>query len=110
MFIEYRDSQTLCIDFNAWLDDDSAFSLNPDFLHLESRPEIGGSCRGFLFAYCYRDLYIWNPSTRVHKQIPLSPFTIASNSNDSDTESDNDTTIFSMCSMVSDTTCQVMIT
>jgi F-box interacting protein len=96
LFIEYRDSQTLSIDFNAWLDDDSAFSLSPDFLHLESRPEIGGSCRGFLFIYCYRDFYLWNPSTRVHKQIPLSPLTIASNSDDSgsssnsSSDSDND--------------------
>jgi hypothetical protein len=82
LFIEYRDSQTLSIDFNAWLDDDSAFSLRPDFLHPRTHPKIGGSCRGFLFLNCYRAFYIWNPSTRVHKQIPLSPLAIASNAND----------------------------
>jgi F-box interacting protein len=28
---------------------------------------------------CYKSLYLWNPSTGIHKEIPNSPLTIASN-------------------------------
>ncbi|KAK2368817.1 hypothetical protein QL285_081984 [Trifolium repens] len=36
--------------------------------------EIKGSCRGFiLFLYIDLSFYLWNPSTGVHKNIPLSP-------------------------------------
>ncbi|GAU14506.1 hypothetical protein TSUD_250480 [Trifolium subterraneum] len=51
-------------------------SLNLHFLSY--RPQIGGSCRGFLFLlhnYFY-EWYLWNPSTGVHKQIPTSPILI----------------------------------
>jgi len=32
------------------------------------------SCRGFIFFHCFIRLYLQNPSTGLHKQIPLSPF------------------------------------
>jgi len=80
LFIARLGSETLSIDFHACLDDDSASSQQPDFLCPRSYPEIRGSCRGFLFLDFYRDFYIWNPSTRVHKRIHLSPLTIASHS------------------------------
>ncbi|CAJ2663757.1 unnamed protein product [Trifolium pratense] len=35
--------------------------------------QIKGSCRGFICLYCYIDIWIWNPSNGIHKQIPLSP-------------------------------------
>jgi len=72
LFFDYDAPDALTIDFHAYLHDDSASSLSPDFLHPQSVPEIGGSCRGFLFLRCYRDFYIWNPSTSVRKQIPVS--------------------------------------
>ncbi|KAK2361864.1 F-box/kelch-repeat protein [Trifolium repens] len=34
---------------------------------------------GFLFLHCHKALYLWNPSTGIHKEIPNSPLTIASN-------------------------------
>ncbi|XP_058731648.1 F-box/kelch-repeat protein At3g06240-like [Vicia villosa] len=70
--------QSRSIDFETSLDDDNAsFSLNlPEgFRGLE----ITGSCRGFLL-FCSSlsiylwNPYLWNPSTGVHKHIPLSPF------------------------------------
>jgi F-box interacting protein len=39
-----------------------------------SHAYIKGSCRGFIFFHCFSRLYIWNPSTGLQKQIPLSPF------------------------------------
>ncbi|RHN64346.1 putative F-box domain, galactose oxidase/kelch, beta-propeller, F-box associated interaction [Medicago truncatula] len=36
--------------------------------------EIKGSCRGFIFFHCFSSLYLWNPSTGLHIQIPLSHF------------------------------------
>lgn len=45
LFIDYHDSETLSIDFHAWLDDDSAFSPRPEFLHPQTRPEfVEGFC------------------------------------------------------------------
>ncbi|XP_057443525.1 F-box/kelch-repeat protein At3g23880-like [Lotus japonicus] len=38
---------------------------------------IVGSCRGFLLLHCNANIFLWNPSTGVHNQIPCSP--IASN-------------------------------
>ncbi|KAK2423343.1 F-box/kelch-repeat protein [Trifolium repens] len=69
--------ETLSIDLEASLDDDSSIvSLNPNFIPSEPSPyiEIKGSCRGFiLFLYRRSSFYLWNPSTGVHKNIPLSP-------------------------------------
>ncbi|XP_061349787.1 F-box/kelch-repeat protein At3g23880-like [Gastrolobium bilobum] len=56
----------------------SAAAVKLDFLLSQSYPhaEIKGSCRGFLLLDCYTNLYVWNPSTGVHKRIscyPLEP-------------------------------------
>ncbi|XP_057427267.1 F-box/kelch-repeat protein At3g06240-like [Lotus japonicus] len=45
-----------------------------DFLSARPRFQIVGSCRGFLLLNSNESLYLWNPSTRVHKPIPSSPF------------------------------------
>ncbi|CAJ2634492.1 unnamed protein product [Trifolium pratense] len=68
--------QTRFIDFEASLHQDTAsVSLNLNFMPSESHSyiEIKGSCRGFIFLYSYSNIYLWNPSTGLHKQIPLSP-------------------------------------
>jgi len=65
------------IDLEASLGYDSiSSSLNLDFLLPESNYdfEIKGSCRGFILLHCASSLYLWNPSTGFHKQIPMSPF------------------------------------
>ncbi|KAL5065328.1 hypothetical protein RYX36_027065 [Vicia faba] len=65
--------ESLSIDFEASIHNDSAcLSLNlpEDFTAFE----VKGSCRGFVLICCSLNMYLWNPSTRVHKQIPLSPF------------------------------------
>ncbi|XP_058731586.1 F-box/kelch-repeat protein At3g06240-like isoform X2 [Vicia villosa] len=36
--------------------------------------EVKGSCRGFILICGSLNIYLWNPTTGVHKQIPLSPF------------------------------------
>ncbi|CAJ2634485.1 unnamed protein product [Trifolium pratense] len=83
-----RPRESRSIDFEASsLDDDSvSVSLYPNFIPLESYSfiRIKGSCRGFLLLHCYYeqrlpmfgiyDIYIWNPSTGFHKEIPFSPF------------------------------------
>ncbi|KAJ1427235.1 Galactose oxidase/kelch, beta-propeller [Sesbania bispinosa] len=67
-------STTRSIDLDASLHDDSASrAINLIFSLPKPYFEIFGSCRGFLFLKCYPNLYVWNPSTGVHKQIPLSP-------------------------------------
>jgi len=87
--------KTLSIDFNASPYNDSAFvSLSLDFFRPGYGFEIGGSCRGFLFLRSYSNSYIWNPSTFATKKY-LCPIPI---------------NLLSSCSMVSDTTCQAMIT
>jgi len=57
-------------------------SINHDFVSLDHNfllprdyyfYEIKGSCRGFIFLHCWTNLYVWNPSSRFHKEIPLSP-------------------------------------
>jgi len=35
--------------------------------------QIVSSCRGFIFSHRCSSYYLWNSSTGVHKQIPLSP-------------------------------------
>ncbi|GAU41597.1 hypothetical protein TSUD_196660 [Trifolium subterraneum] len=77
MFISNSDPyETRFIDFEASLHQDTASaSLNLNFMPSQSYSciEIKGSCRGFLFLYCYLNIYLWNPSNGLHKQIPLSP-------------------------------------
>ncbi|CAK8542482.1 unnamed protein product [Lathyrus sativus] len=72
-----NNSETLTVDFNASLNNESSYA----FLHLRTCLNIGGSCRGFLFLHMYRDFYLLNPATRVHIQIPASPITIVSDFN-----------------------------
>ncbi|XP_058758981.1 F-box/kelch-repeat protein At3g06240-like isoform X3 [Vicia villosa] len=70
-------SESLSIDFEASLDDDSAcVSLNPDsiFPQYFQNFYITGSCRGFILICCSLNIFIWQPSTGDHKHIPLSPF------------------------------------
>jgi hypothetical protein len=38
--------------------------------------EINGSCRGFIILHCSTNLYVWNPASRFHKEISLSPFAL----------------------------------
>jgi hypothetical protein len=82
--------ETVSIDLEASLDDDTAsVSLNPNFMPSQSyfRIEIKGSCRGFiLFLYDDSCFYLWNPSTGLHKQIPLSPLTLSFILDDEDTD------------------------
>jgi F-box interacting protein len=69
--------QIRSIDLEASLNDDSAStSPNLNFLLPGSYfdLEIKGSCRGFIVLRCSSNIHIWNPSTGVHKQIPLPPF------------------------------------
>ncbi|QCE15608.1 F-box/kelch-repeat protein At3g23880-like [Vigna unguiculata] len=61
------------IDFNASLHDDSAtYTLNLDFLSPRDYNDLRiiGSCRGFLLLNSYQSLWVWNPSTGVHKKLP----------------------------------------
>ncbi|KAK7363689.1 hypothetical protein VNO77_05840 [Canavalia gladiata] len=57
------------------LDDSASAALNLSFLPSFPQPryniKIMGSCRGFLLLECHSNLYMWNPSTHVHKQISL---------------------------------------
>jgi F-box interacting protein len=76
VFISTPALETRSIDFEASLGDDSASALlNLNFMHPQSyfNHEIRGSCRGFIFMHRSSDIYLWNPSTGSHKQIPLSP-------------------------------------
>jgi F-box interacting protein len=71
VLISNPDLETRTIDYEAY---DSA-SLNLSFVDPQSHSdlEIKGSCRGFIFFHCSSTFYLWNPSTGLHKQIPLSP-------------------------------------
>ncbi|XP_057427198.1 F-box/kelch-repeat protein At3g06240-like [Lotus japonicus] len=44
--------------------------INADFV---APIQIMGSCRGFLLLDCDESVFLWNPSTHVHKSIPSSP-------------------------------------
>jgi hypothetical protein len=74
LLISNSTHETRSIDFEAPFNCDSA-SLNLNFLlpqtHLDL--EIIGSCRGFIILHCSSEIHISNPSTGLHKQIPLSP-------------------------------------
>ena len=74
LFTSTSELQTLSIDLEASLNVGCA-SLN----HLTFMPlsylyiRINVSCRGFIFLHRSSEICLWNPSTGVHKQIPLSP-------------------------------------
>jgi F-box interacting protein len=79
--------ETQSIDLEASFDDDTdSVSFNPiNFIHSKHYPyiEIKSSCRGFILLYCSsRDgldstFYLWNPSSGLYKEIPLSPLTLS---------------------------------
>ncbi|KAL5058599.1 hypothetical protein RYX36_030203 [Vicia faba] len=74
LFLETYSLETLSIHLDASLANDSAYaSLNLDFLHTGSLPEVRGSCRGFIFLHYDTYFYILNPSTGVHKHLPRPP-------------------------------------
>jgi len=84
LFISNPDLETRLIDFEASLSDYyTSTSLNLNFMCPRPDPchpplycffiETKCSCRGFIFLHHASKFYLWNPSTRVHKQIPLSP-------------------------------------
>jgi len=66
---------TRSFNIEASLNDDSAVSVSPNLHFLSPLSyldlRIKGSCRGFILLHCASSLYLWNPSTGVHKQIPL---------------------------------------
>ncbi|XP_058759122.1 F-box/kelch-repeat protein At3g23880-like [Vicia villosa] len=81
MFTSNFFHESRSIDLATLLDYYST-SLNLDFLHPLSksdfRIEMKSSCRGFIFLNCSSSIfsskiYLWNPSTGVHKHIPLPP-------------------------------------
>ncbi|XP_045831787.1 F-box only protein 8-like [Trifolium pratense] len=76
LFISSPDFETRSMDLEASITDDSA-STSPSLQFLcpqyYFRLRIICSCRGFIFLHRSTMIYLWNPSTRVHKQIPLSP-------------------------------------
>ncbi|XP_014518032.2 F-box/kelch-repeat protein At3g23880 [Vigna radiata var. radiata] len=76
LFIAPPSPEIRSIDFNASLHDDSASStLNLNFL-LPSTPgnvQIIGSCRGLLLLNSCQSLWVWNPSTGVHRKLSSTP-------------------------------------
>jgi len=66
--------ETRSFNVEASLSDDFAVSASPNFNFLSPLSyiylRVKGSCRRFIFFHCYPNLYLWNPSTGVHKQIP----------------------------------------
>ncbi|CAI8610239.1 unnamed protein product [Vicia faba] len=68
-------NSTQSIDVEASLD--SGISPNLDWIFPEYFTvnfPVKGSCRGFILFCGSLNIYVWNPSTGVHKRIPLSPF------------------------------------
>ncbi|CAI8610240.1 unnamed protein product [Vicia faba] len=68
-------NSTQSIDVEGSLD--SGISLNLDWIFPEYFTvnfPVKGSCRGFILFCGSLNIYVWNPSTGVHKRIPLSPF------------------------------------
>jgi len=85
LFISNPDLETRLIDFEASLSDYyTSTSLNLSFVRPPPDPhphrgfyyfiQTKCSCRGFILLHRGTQFYLWNPSTRVHKQIPLSPY------------------------------------
>ncbi|CAJ2634488.1 unnamed protein product [Trifolium pratense] len=79
LFISYSAThETRSIDFEASLHDNSAcVSPNLNFMYSQQpyfSLNIKGSCGGFIVLHCFVGLiYLWNPSTGLHKRISLSP-------------------------------------
>jgi len=76
MFITSSLSDTLSFDFEVSIRNNTVIERpNPNFITplSDGLIEIVSSCRGFIFLHHNSSFYLWNPSTRVHKQIPLSP-------------------------------------
>ncbi|GAU41607.1 hypothetical protein TSUD_196770 [Trifolium subterraneum] len=71
----YHSTRSRSVDFEASLDSVSA-SLNLFFVFSEFcyDLEIKGSCRGFILLHGCFNIYLWNPSTGVHKKLPFSPY------------------------------------
>jgi F-box interacting protein len=69
-------TETRSVDSEASFDFDDSAPLNLDFLCplFYSKLKIKGSCRGFILFHYYSNIYLWNPSTGVHKNIPLPRF------------------------------------
>jgi len=83
LFMTNHAPTTLSLDFEA-LDCDNAVTEIPNpipnFIKPPSNFQVvdylatnSSSCRGFIFLHNFPDLFIWNPSNGVYKQIPLSP-------------------------------------
>jgi len=77
VFLTNSHSDTLSFDFEVSIDNNTVIERpNPSFINplSDGLTEIVSSCRGFIFLHDHNSsFYLWNPSTRVHKQIPLSP-------------------------------------
>ncbi|XP_058732762.1 F-box/kelch-repeat protein At3g06240-like [Vicia villosa] len=78
LYIPDSSHESRSIDIEASLDNvNASVSLNLDCIFPESFTdnfEVKGSCRGFILLCDYLNMYVWNPSTGVHKQITPSPF------------------------------------
>lgn len=61
------------IDFEASFSKASP-SRELNFRTASRCPVIKGSCRGFLFLHSWCMIYLWNPCTGFHTEIPTSPF------------------------------------
>jgi F-box interacting protein len=69
--------ETVSVDLEASLNSDSySTSLYLNFMFAESGSdvEIKGSCRGFILLHHYFNICLWNPSTALHKKLPLSSY------------------------------------
>ncbi|KOM41406.1 hypothetical protein LR48_Vigan04g160400 [Vigna angularis] len=76
LFIGLPSPEIRSIDFNASLHDDSASStLNLNFLppSTHHNVQIIGSCRGLLLLNSCQSLWVWNPSTGVHRKLSSTP-------------------------------------
>ncbi|XP_058759180.1 F-box/kelch-repeat protein At3g06240-like [Vicia villosa] len=74
LFISTSAPITRSIDLEAPLHDEPASTaLSPNFIFSLSYLEIKGSCNGFIYLNYFGNMCLWNPSTGIHVQIPLSP-------------------------------------
>jgi len=83
LFMSNHVPTTLSLDFEAldYDNDNAVYELPnpiPNYVEplrhfkVDYRDTNSSSCRGFIFLRHNQDLFIWNPSTGVYKQIPLS--------------------------------------
>ncbi|RHN53220.1 putative F-box domain, galactose oxidase/kelch, beta-propeller, F-box associated interaction [Medicago truncatula] len=70
----HRHCHCLSIDFEASLKDDSSYASSNIYFMYPHDLQFKVSCRGFLLLHGSFDIYIWNPSTGFHKQLPLSRY------------------------------------